>query len=200
MALNDEGAEQRMREEITNAFKQAVDNTPKASLVAIPQEIKARLAILADLASRLRSPVSRNPYDKTVNYQPDIEGPARLVKAFGKLGKGLSAVRGKLEMTDQEYEVIKTVATDTAPKGRMEIVRYLLNRQWHRTKDIASYLDMPQTTATRELEDLMMIKVLERRPDLEGGKELGQTTPYRWQLRGEIANLITKAGLFEADD
>ena len=56
---------------------------------------------------------------------------------------------------------------------------------------------MPQMTANRELEDLMMIKVIKREPDLEEGQELGQTTPYKWQLRGTVIDLVEKARLFE---
>ena len=190
LALNDEGAEPRMRKEIAEAFKQAVGNTPQAKLVTIPDDIKQKLAHLADLISRLRSPVSRNPYDKTVNYQPDIEGPARLAKAFAKLGKGLSAIRGRLEMTSEEYEVINRVAMDTVSKRRITIVHYLLDKDWRRTKDIASDLTMPQTTATLELEDLSMIGVLDRQPDLKEGEELAQTTPYKWQLNQNCRALI----------
>jgi hypothetical protein len=171
-----------MRREIATAFKQATDNAPQAKLVTIPDDIKQRLAILADLTSRLRSPVSRNPYDKTVNYQPDIEGPARLAKAFAKLGKGLSAIRGKLQVTSEEYEVIKRVARDTVSKRRIIIVSYLVDKDWRRTKDIASDLTTPQTTTTIELEDLSMIGVLDRQPDLKEGEELAQNTPYKWQL------------------
>ena len=190
LALNDEGKETPMRKEIAEAFKEAVDNAPQAKLVTIPNDIKQRLALLADLISRLRSPVSRNPYDKTVNYQPDIEGPARLAKAFAKLGKGLSAVRGKLQMTSEEYAVIKGVAMDTVSKRRVAIVLYLQDKEWRRTKEVASDLSMPHTTATIELEDLSMVGVLDRQPDLKEGEELGQTTPYKWQLNQNCLLLL----------
>ena len=190
LALNDEGAEVKMRKEIAEAFKQAVNSAPQAKLVTIPDDIKQKLANLADLTSRLRSPVSRNPYDKTVNYQPDIEGPARLAKAFAKLGKGLSAIRGKLQVTSEEYEVIKGVAMDTVSKRRITIVRYLVDKEWRRTKEIASDLAIPQTTATIELEDLSMIGVLDRQPDLKEGEELAQNTPYKWRLNHNCGALL----------
>jgi hypothetical protein len=187
LALNEEGAEKQMREEIAVAFKDVLNNAPQARTVTIPNEIKHQLACLADLTSRLRSPVSRNPYDKTVNYQPDIEGPARLAKAFAKLGKGLSAVRGKLQMTSEEYEAIKRVATDTVTKRRVMIIQHLVDKDWRRTKDIASELGMPQTTATLELEDLSMIGILDRKPDLKEGEKLAQTTPYKWRIKQDVS-------------
>lgn len=193
MALDGEGSEEVMREEIVAAFKQALDKAPRADLVVRPKEIKSQLGSLADLVSRLRSPVSRDSYNKTVNYIPDIEGPSRLVKAFGKLGKGVSTVRGKLSMTDDEYEVVARVGMDTVPRRRLEIVSYLSDREWCRTKEIANALDMPQATATCELEDLMMIGVLRREPDLEEGEELQQTTPYKWLLIDEIRRLMESA-------
>ena len=197
LALNDEGAESQMRTEIATAFKKVLDNTLQAKLVTIPNEIKQGLARLADLTSRLRSPVSRNPYDKTVNYQPDIEGPARLAKAFAKLGKGLSALRGRLVMTSGEYEVIKRVAMDTVSKRRITIVHYLADKDWRRTKEIASDLAMPQTTTTLELEDLSMIGVLDREPDLKESEELTQNTPYKWQLNQNCRILIGQLSLFD---
>ena len=101
-------------------------------------------------------------------------------------------------MTEQEYEVIKRVAIDTAPRRRTGILRHLLDGQWHRTKEVASAMDIPQMIATRELEDLMMIQVVKREPDLLAGEELTQTTPYKWQLRNEISELITKTGLLSS--
>jgi hypothetical protein len=154
-----------------------VDYVPQDRLGTIPEEIRSRLAPLADLASRLRSQCVGNPYDKTINYEPDIEGPARLAKAFGRLAEGVSAVRGRSEMTNDEYELIGRVAMDTVPKRQIRVLHYLLDNQWHRTKDVASQLDMRHITANRELESLMTIKAIKRESDLEEGQELGQTTP-----------------------
>jgi hypothetical protein len=197
MALNDAGAEQQMREEISNAFKAALEDAPSADLVEIPEEIKPKLTALADLVSRLRSPVSRDSYRKTINYQPDIEGPARLVKALAKLGKGLSALRGSLTMTESEYEVVRIVARDTIPQMRATLIKHLLDREWHLLKDISYDLDIPPATLTILLEDLMLIGALIRKPVLEEGEELRQTTPNKWRLKKAIAALITQTGLLD---
>jgi hypothetical protein len=196
-AISDEGVEEIMRNEISIALKKALNNAPKAEQVVIPESIQLKLASLAELTSQMRSPVSRNPYDKTVNYMPDIEGPPRLAKSFVKLGKGLAAIRGKLEMTEDEYELIKKIALDTVPRRRKLIVSYLISKEWKNTKLISSDLDIPISTITLDLEDLMLVKVVRREPDLEDGADLKQTTPYRWQLRNKIAGLIEDAELIE---
>ena len=176
-----------MRHETETAFKNTVAHAPAASRVTIPAPIQDKLACLASLVAKCRSQVSRNAYDKTVNYLPDIEGPARLAKAFAKLGKGLAAVRGMMEVTEDEYEVIKRVALDTIPKKRRMIISCLIDLTWEGTKGIGNKVDMPTTTVGRELEDLAMIKVVSRDLDVNETDEIRQTTPYAWRLRDEIA-------------
>jgi predicted ArsR family transcriptional regulator len=100
-----------------------------------------------------------------------------------------------MEMTEEEYEVVKRVALDTAPRRRITIIAYLLDGAWRRTKEIANALNLPQTTATYELEDLMMVEVLSREADVGEGEELRQHTPYRWQLGDDISRLIESSGL-----
>ena len=196
-ALNDEGSELTMRKEISSAFKAVLENKLKPELVEIPLEIGDKLASLADLVSRLRSPVSRSAYDKTVNYQPDIEGPARLVKSLAKLGKGLSALRGEKQMTEREYEIVRTVGRDTIPQRRITLIQYLMDEKWHGTKNISLGLNVPQSTINLTLEDLLQIRVLKRKADIAEDKPVTKTTPYKWKLRKGITELIRNTQLLE---
>jgi hypothetical protein len=196
-ALEDEGVEGEMRREMGEAFKNAVENAPDAGGVIIPEPIRNKLASLASLVAQLRSQVSRDPYDKTVNYAPDIEGPARLVKAFGKLGKGLATVRGKTEVTEEEYRVICKVGLDTIPKRRRIVIACLTDLEWKGTKKISNEIDVPTTTVNRELEDLAMLRVVSRELELDEADDVKQTTPYRWRLKDQIATRLTTSGLME---
>ena len=163
--------------------------------VTIPEPLCNKIASLANVSAQLRSTVSRDAYDKHVNYQPDIERPARLAKAFAKLLKGLAVVRGKHEVTVEEYDLIVKVALDTIPRRRRAIVSYLVGSDWRNTKTIATDLQLPSTTAQYELEDLMLIKVVNREADVADGDELRQTTPYKWHLSENVARLIEDTGL-----
>jgi len=194
MALDDEGSEVIMRNEISDAFVKALEASPYTKSVTIPADIKGKIAKLSNLASRLRSPVSRAT-DKTVTHTPDIEGPARLAKAFSKLGKGLAAVRGKRDMSTEEYETLKRVVVDTLPRRRAKILRYLLDGEYRRTKEVSSECGLPQSTATLALEDMAMIEALNRTPDVPEGAQVQQNTPYKWQLRKDILELISLSEL-----
>jgi len=199
LALSDEGSEQIMRDQISNAFKAALENTLKPELVEISGEIIDKIASLADLVSRLRSPVSRSAYDKTVNYQPDIEGPARLVKSLVKLGKGLAALRGEMLMTENEYKVVRMVGRDTVPQRRITLIKHLSDGKWHLTKEMSLKLDIPQSTINQALEDLLQIEVLKRKADIAEGEPITKTTPYKWRLKKGIAKLIGETQLLEPD-
>jgi len=199
LALSDEGSEQIMRDQISNAFKAALENTLKPELVEISGEIIDKIASLADLVSRLRSPVSRSAYDKTVNYQPDIEGPARLVKSLVKLGKGLAALRGEMLMTENEYKVVRMVGRDTVPQRRITLIKHLSDEKWHLTKEMSLKLDIPQSTINQALEDLLQIEVLKRKADIAEGEPITKTTPYKWRLKKGIAKLIGETQLLEPD-
>ena len=194
-ALAGEGVEATMREEIAVSFRGALDNTSEARAVDIPQAMPGKLASLANLASQLRSPVSRDSYDKTVNYLPDIEGPARLAKAFAKLGKALAIVRGKLSMTEEEYQAIRRIAEDTIPRKRAMLVGLLLDGEWWRVKTVSKETSLPASTTSYELEDLTLLGILNRDADLEDGQELKQQTPYKYQLKQEIQQLIKGTGM-----
>lgn len=196
-ALDHEGIEDEMRREIASAYARALAKAPDAGGVRISASIQDKLASLASLVAQLRSQVSRDPYDKTVNYAPDIEGPARLVKAFAKLGKGLAAVRGENEFSEPEYEVVVKVALDTIPRRRCLILASLVDLQWKSTKEVSIRVDIPTSTVNRELEDLAMVKVVSREFDSDDGDRVTQFTPYRWRLKEGIAKGLVTSGLME---
>jgi hypothetical protein len=196
-ALSDEGAETRMRCEIEEAFKNSVDNAPDANKVVTPENMHIKLAALSSIVAQLRSQVSRDPYDKSVNYMPDIEGPARLAKAFAKLGKGLAAIRGKLVVTDDEYKVICKVALDSVPRRRSLIIGNLTDLDWKGAKEISSNVGIPTITVNRELEDLTLLRVVRRELESDDPNEVTQTTPYKWRLNATVARGLEASGLME---
>jgi len=187
-----------MRQEIEKAFKNAVDNAPDASKVVITEAVQTKLAALSSIVAQLRSQVSRDPYHKTVNYMPDIEGPARLAKAFAKLGKGMVAVRGKQQITEEEYGVICKAALDTIPRRRSVILGSLLDLEWKGAREIGCKVNIPTVTVGRELEDLAMIKVVKREVDSDNSDEMAETAPYRWRLKDATVIALRSSGLMEA--
>ena len=196
MAMNGEGTEQLMRAEISQALLAALEHCPKPELVLVPDSLRAKIGALADVVARMRSPVCRNPYDKTVPYDPDIESPARLVKAFIKLAKSVAAVRGKQVVAEDEYLLIKRVGLDSVPRRRSRVVAYMVDRDSKCAKMIASTLNVPAATLNLELEDLMMLSILERQAELGNGGYIHQTTPNEWRLREKVYALIKQADLY----
>jgi len=197
MALEDQGIEQTMREEISKGFKEVLDGALDPKIIEIPDDIKEKLASIANLVSRWRSPVSRNSYNKNIDYDPDIEGPARLAKSFAKLTKGLAAVRGHISVTEEDYRTVTQVALDTIPRRRVSILKHLYENPSAGTSDISIGVNLNDTSTRRELDDLKMIGAIERKTHKKKGKAGGEIMSYSWYLSQETIEFIEETELLK---
>ena len=192
VALEDSGRERQMREEIAQAFLDVIGDIDPAQVeaVACGDEIKAILKDAGNLATWLRTPVARNPYDKSIEYQPLPEGPARMVKALLRLGRALAAVRGQDAIDLDVACLLAKVAQDSVPPKRLAAVRHLArDREWVKSREVALALGLPTSSATYLLEDLHALSVIQKRVEGRGDAEPGPTAPYEWRLRDVIAEL-----------
>jgi len=207
VALEETGQEAQMREEIAKAFLDVIGDIDPETVNAVicPQEMKVKLAAAADLATWLRTPVTRDRFDKTIEYQPLPEGPARMAKALLRFGKGLAAVRGQDTIDSDIVELLVKVALDSVPPKRLAAVRHLAALDgWERTRKIGLRLRLPTSSATVLLEDLAALEVvakrIERKDDhpAAGGSEsedAGEGRAFEWRLRDVIAGLLVQLEL-----
>ena len=141
----------------------AVDN-PKLS--KIPTDVRARLIVLSQLVAALRVEPSKTQYFEYLRYRPETEVSTRLVKQLGKLWVGLDYVdRGTRNDT---YALVERVALCTGIPFHLDIL--LAVDQLEHTGQlvtrsaIARVSELPYTTATRRVDDLVLCKTLKMRP------------------------------------
>lgn len=199
VALEDSGQEKQMRDDIAQAFLDVIGdvNPDEVAAVSCGTEMKELIATAANLATWLRTPVARDYRDKTIDYQPLPEGPARMAKALLRLGKAIATVRGQDAIDEDVGRLLVKFALDSVPPKRLGAVRLLKQQSaWVRTRDVGLKLNLPTTTATYLLEDLDALHVVNKR--VEGGEDdYSGNRPYEWHLRSKIAGLL---GQLEPDE
>ena len=121
---------------------------------------------------------------------PEKEGSARLYKQLIHLAKSLSLIRDKKEVGEEEYAILYKVALDTMPPERIKVIELLLKLTeeakkqdfveaefWVETPAISDRLNLPTSTARIILDDLFLLKILERKGE----------NPLLWRLDSEFA-------------
>jgi Bifunctional DNA primase/polymerase, N-terminal/MarR family len=140
---------------------------------------KARLVDLADFVTVARSPVERDAYaSREIELIPDAEAPARFVIMLASLLEGLLLI-GIGEPA--AWELVTKVAFDSMPAQRRRIIEHLSAHEQTTTKEAATALGLPTTTARRTLEDLAAHGLIQRE---QGDK---QGAPDVWRLAHELA-------------
>jgi len=165
--------------------------------IAEISDVRERIISLAILCAHARSAVYRNYRDQSLEAMPQPEGPARLVKQFKLLALGLATVREDSELNNGIYEIIKKTARDTLPRLRLQVLEalwehYLLDPDdWPTTKNIAMTAGMPTTTAKLKLENLHLLRLVQR--DIQGD---GEKKPYVWQPSELMRRLVETSRCF----
>ncbi|MGI8578869.1 MAG: DUF3854 domain-containing protein [Nocardioidaceae bacterium] len=115
---------------------------------------------LAIFAVRARTGVERDGYSGELLVLPQVEGPARLVKAIRRLYGALGAIGADDET---RWSVVVRVALDCAPAIRVPLMRALLAADAPpRTSELAQTTGMVTKTASRQLDDLTLLGIAQR--------------------------------------
>jgi hypothetical protein len=158
---------------------------------------RERVAALAILVAHARSAVYRNRYDQTLEAMPQPEGPARLVKQLTLLAYSLAMVREQNNINGQVYEIVKKTAKDTMPRLRLKLLEAIWKmyqedpNKWPKTREVALEADMPTTTVKFKLENLQLLRLLQRNTDGEGDK-----AAYIWHPSDLLIRLIETSQIF----
>ncbi|MGE5446709.1 MAG: hypothetical protein ACM3SR_19275 [Ignavibacteriales bacterium] len=201
-ALRNTGKEKEMRSELNEIMGSFLSQFQKIErLPECPEQIEEKIIYLADTTALARSSVPRKGTgDKMIKYVPDPELPPRLAKQFKLLACGLTLVRDKIQVTEDEYQVLKKIALDTIPNHRKVAIKALLIDEWLKTREVADKIRYPVTTTRIILEDLHVLRIAERR--FKGGMELSETsqnTPYEWTINFDFHDNLAGAGFAEEE-
>ncbi len=180
-ALRNAEYETRMRGElatVVRSFLASLPNTPPA----VPEEMRTRLASLADFVTRCRSGVVRDGYRRELEYAPEPEMPARLAKQLFELLRGVALALGHHEAIDEDLDRISRVAFDCIPAVRRVVLRAIATRkdidESLTTTNVAQGVQYSTATVRRALEDLQALGILTV-------TKRGQGVPDRWHIKEE---------------
>jgi len=180
-ALAKAGLEETMREELSTAFRAVLDHTNDLQPAIITADAMDAIADFADLATRLRTPVSRDRYKQTISYIPMAEGPARFGKALLRIGQALAEVRGKNTLGNDELRLLAKLTLDAIPSRRRKILEALTTLGEGKTKEIGLEADIATSSAGIILEDLMYLGAVKR-----WTKSDSDTATFYWRLKPDI--------------
>jgi hypothetical protein len=197
------GNENKSREEIADALHgvlKFVENIDVNKII-ISKDIMEKIIPLVDLTTTLRSHVQRNPYkNEIVEYEPQVEGPGRMMKAIILLIRGLAVVRGRTECNFDDLGVVIKVCLNSIPSIRRKVLFALIkykDRGMVRAKDIADlcgYLN--STHVGYKLDDLNAIGICDSMLDgTSQGVYPSMNTPRLYQVKNEIVENMEQCGL-----
>lgn len=202
-ALRNAGTESRMRKELGEAMEGFMLSLGdiKQRAASIPEEAENHIVILADLVAKGRAVVPRDGYERTIDYIPQPETPARLAKQLAQFGKALAIIRGRVEVGSDELEVLRKIALDTMNRNRVGVVR-ALRKKWAlfvETKDVMIETRVPAKRCLELLEDLWVLGMAERDQGGEEDFETGRKgrKPYTWRLNERYLEDLDASGVLE---
>ncbi len=197
------GQEERMREEIKNSVHKFLDhfkNLDWGNVVFQHDESVNKMIVdLASFSAYARCPVDRDYRDQCIKYDPSPEGPARLVKQFMLIGKGLALVHGKTIIDAEIYEIVKKIGQDLVSTQRLKVLRYLWQaeafestEETKTTREISEAISYPSRTVSLITEDLKILGLLRSTQDADH-----ETAPKKWQITEKALDMMRGAKVFQ---
>lgn len=178
--------DKELREVVTQFLRRKVHK------VRTPKWVEERLDALSELISRMRVTSERELFgEHDYMYLPVSGAGTRLSNQLTRLCKALAMVEGQDKITYEQYRLVERVAFDTADKRYSEIVKVISEAKTSIvTKEITEKIFISREGTKRQLQDLILLKVLERFEKSTG--KVGQKT-FEWRMSKSIEKLWKKA-------
>ena len=153
---------------------------PKAS-PRVPLGARRMIADLADFVTRARSQVPRNPYNRSVEDLPEIEGTARVAVQLNQLVKGLMLYFEREAIVDHDVDLAETLTFSTIPLIRSKVLSAMDLQGRMSGLDIARAMGVPGEVVRRTIEDLVLLEVLEHQGGQLHDPKSGWAIAKRWK-------------------
>ena len=189
-AISNLGHDNPMRHEIEEAISEFLDSLPTNKIsVKVPPKIAKALATIADFVATARSHVPRDRHHN-LSYLPRPEVGTRLVKELGKLLSALALVRGKSKPGQRELKTVIRVAEDCLPPNRFAVLRCIRKAESPiSSTDIAEVVGLPYSTARLVIEDLEVLRVIQKTSCRGNQGALWKLCP-EWAERLQLLRLL----------
>jgi len=171
MAINQQGKELEIREELAQAVRDLFEKATK-KVPEISDEFSNRIASISELVAIGRTHVFRANYgNREIEYMPEPESNTRLSKGLAALARGIASLNQRTTVGEADFQDVLRVAFDCIPEYR----RLLLQSAIY-DKDPAD-LEIPPTMQRREIENLSELGLLTPEGNLSrSARELVEAT------------------------
>lgn len=193
--INSEAEMNAEFQDVTTQFLTRSVRTDK--LPNIPKDIEKKVIALAMWGARMRGSVTRDMYkNDIITSRPSAEIGSRLGIQLAKLGKALAMVHGRLEVTMDDFRLLKKMMLDTIPQRNEDVFRHVLRMcpTIHDTTSaaqIALATRYPVATVQRLLQDMDVLDIM---------KKSGTAMKFQWTLSEYIRGCATRAGLYQTKE
>lgn len=188
------GHEITMRAEMAEAVASWWTANPIPEGVRRPRpEVAERIARMATWVTAVRSSPPRD-HEHQIELSVSPESPGRLPKVLLQLASALTHIRGSGRLIKADYALVRRVAIDSAPRGKVEMIRELVRAR--RPMPVALLNEGSRVslgTASRWAEDLWHVRVLER----SGKGE--RSDPYLYRLGPVSAEVLEGTAVEDFD-
>lgn len=186
-ALNNSALQEQMGKELQNAmyaFIKGIDFTKYSTLPELSQEVKREMVHLTHFSTLARSSVIRDfGFKKEVIFVPAPEMPTRVLQQLSLLASGAMVANGG-ELKADDIEMIYKTALDSIPRTNYIVIRELAKADAQSTAEIATALGYPTDTIRTYLENMTLLKVVDRiKVDGRGD---------RWTMKPEFVEIIRR--------
>ena len=199
-----ENHSEEARKEITMAMQGVLSKYIDCDIskITIDVELDTWLRELVNITTLLRTYVPRDGYTHDLLYKPSAEGPTRVYKAIKTLIKVLTLIRGKTNVTPQEYDIGIKICLDSMPSMRRETLRACIKDKsipGRTPKEIAEMTNYQATSTCKYLlDDLAAIGVLDRKLPRNLADEITTNMSYLYRLNDDIRQRMEDCGILEA--
>lgn len=196
-AIENVDQDTKMREELAEVTSNFLEyrfedmDAPKLDNV-----LHKRIISLAQLGARLRGTVSRDQYNSDMMMgRPFAEVGSRLGIQLSKLARALAVVHGRKAVNLDDYRIVRKVMLDTVSQRAEDII----GAMWSQgpltevsVADVSRITRYPMTTVRRLMDDLNLLKVIQRKGNVGSGFK------HTWVLTKYIRRAVEESGVFGA--
>jgi hypothetical protein len=168
-----------MRRQLADAMTGLIASADRAKVTReLAEHEQKALGQLAIYTAAARTPVERDSYTGDLLVMPQAEGPGRLALALKRIYGGLEA----LGVGDEKrWRILARIAGDCVPSVRTTLIRHVVELTVStKTDAIAEAIGMVKKTAERHLEDLALLKLVERSRESAAANAAVLWQPSSW--------------------
>lgn len=162
-AMDNSGGELALKGALNAAAKSFLEwGITEADLPQVSQDIKRRIANLAQLVAMLRATVEKEGQSDRIVYRAEYEVGTRLAKQLYKLIVSLGLLNYPAKVGEAEYQLVQRVAMDSCVGWNRDALIMLARANGKTAQEIADMAHVPLSTMRSHLENLTHLSVLHK--------------------------------------